>query len=139
MTVLLCGSVTLAHGRPLVPAVPDIGRAMLHGGVFIVVGTLLFNRASRRIPAVAMTVLAQTETVCVPLWIFLVLAERPALSSIFGGAIILTAVIGKAVLDARPPRRNGYVRGPVGAQPVGATSLSPSHPEESSCPAPAPT
>ena len=139
MTVLLCATVTLAHGRPLVPAVPDIGRAILHGGVFIVVGTLLFNRASRRIPAVAMTVLAQTETVCVPLWIFLVLAERPALTSIVGGAIILTAVIGKAVLDSRPPRRNGYLQGPVGAQPVGATSRSPSHHEESSCPAPAPT
>ena len=103
MAIVLCGAVTLVNGRSLVPPVQDIGRAMLHGGVFIVVGTLLFNDASRHIPAVAMTVLAQTETVFVPLWIFLVLGERPATTSLVGGAIIFTAVVGKAVFDARPP------------------------------------
>ena len=103
MAIVLCGAVTLVNGRSLVPPVQDIGRAMLHGGVFIVVGTLLFNDASRHIPAVAMTVFAQTETVFVPLWIFLVLGERPATTSLVGGAIIFTAVVGKAVFDARPP------------------------------------
>lgn len=102
MAIALCGTVTLIGGRSLFPPLQDIGRAMLHGGVFIVLGTLLFNDASRHIPAVAMTVFAQTETVFVPLWIFLVLGERPAATSLVGGAIILGAVIGKAVLDARP-------------------------------------
>ena len=102
MAIVLCGTVTLIGGRSLFPPLQDIGRAMLHGGVFIVLGTLLFNDASRHIPAVAMTVFAQTETVFVPLWIFLVLGERPAATSLVGGAIILGAVIGKAVLDARP-------------------------------------
>ncbi len=102
MAIVLCGAVTLIGGRSLFPPLQDIGRAMLHGGVFIVLGTTLFNHASRHIPAVAMTVFAQTETVFVPLWIFLVLGERPAATSLVGGAIILGAVIGKAVLDARP-------------------------------------
>ena len=105
MAIVLCSAVTLVNGRSLVPPMQDIGRAMLHGGVFIVAGTLLFNDASKHIPAVAMTVFAQTETVFVPLWIFLVLGERPATTSLVGGAIILTAVVGKAVFDARPPMR----------------------------------
>jgi DME family drug/metabolite transporter len=102
LAIVLCGGVTLANGRSLFPPLQDIARAMLHGGVFIVVGTLLFNDASKHIPAVAMTVLAQTETVFVPIWIFLALGERPASTSLIGGGIILAAVVGKAVLDARP-------------------------------------
>ena len=105
MAIVLCSAVTLVNGRSPVPPMQDIGRAMLHGGVFIVVGTLLFNDASKHIPAVAMTVFAQTETVFVPLWIFLVLGERPATTSLVGGAIILTAVVGKAVFDAQPAMR----------------------------------
>ena len=105
MAIVLCSAVTLVNGRGLVPPVQDIGRALLHGGVFIVVGTLLFNDASKHIPAVAMTVFAQTETVFVPLWIFLVIGERPAATSLVGGAVILTAVVGKAVFDARPVMR----------------------------------
>ena len=37
----------------------------------------------------------------VPVWIFLWFAERPKNSTLIGGAIILAAVVGKALLDAR--------------------------------------
>ena len=80
---------------------------MLHGGVFIVVGTLLFNVASRQIPAVAMSVFAQTEMLFVPIWALIVLSERPRPTSLIGGTIIFAAVIGKAVLDPRPVRASG--------------------------------
>ena len=49
-----------------------------------------------------MTILAQSEMAFAPFWIFLFLGESPSGWSLLGGAIILTAVIGKAVLDARP-------------------------------------
>ena len=75
---------------------------MLHGGVLIVIGTILFNIASRSVPAVAMTIFAQSETVFVPIWIFLWFSERPKPATLVGGAIILTAVLGKAILDGRP-------------------------------------
>ena len=51
-----------------------------------------------------MTVFAQTEMVLVPIWAFLVLAERPATSTLIGGSLILAAVVGKASLDAREQR-----------------------------------
>jgi drug/metabolite transporter (DMT)-like permease len=39
--------------------------------------------------------------VLVPIWAFLVLAERPTPQTVLGGTIILGAVIGKAILDGR--------------------------------------
>jgi drug/metabolite transporter (DMT)-like permease len=105
MMIALCGAVTVANGNALVPPLKDTACALFHGGVLIVVGTLLFNVASRAVPAVAMTIFAQSETVFVPVWIFLWLGERPSPAALLGGAIILAAVLGKAVLDARPDDR----------------------------------
>jgi drug/metabolite transporter (DMT)-like permease len=99
--ILICATVTIVNGKTLVPPATDIALAVLHGGLFIVAGTLLYNGASRSVPAGAMTVFAQTEMVLVPVWAFLVLAERPAPTTLLGGAIILLAVVGKAVLDSR--------------------------------------
>ena len=76
MMIVLCTAITAINGKTLVPPAGDIGLATLHGGVFIVVGTLLFNYGSRHIPAVAMAVFAQTEMLFVPIWGFLVLSER---------------------------------------------------------------
>ncbi|MEA3184533.1 MAG: hypothetical protein QOJ74_1010, partial [Ilumatobacteraceae bacterium] len=56
MMIVLCSVITLAHGKTLFPPAKDIGLAVLHGAVFIVVGTTLFNRGSKQVPAVPMTV-----------------------------------------------------------------------------------
>ena len=104
MMIVLCGAITLAGGRPLVPPAPDVALAVIHGGVFIVVGTTLFNVASPQVPAVAMAVFAQTEMLFVPIWALLVLDERPGAATLAGGAIIFVAVIGKALVDARSMR-----------------------------------
>lgn len=102
--ILICGVVTVANGRALVPPTYDVSLALLHGGLFIVGGTLLYNSASRTVPAAAMTVFAQTEMVLVPIWAFIVLAERPATTTLIGGTIIMSAVVGKALFDAREQR-----------------------------------
>lgn len=104
LMIVICAAVTLADGKTLVPPLADIGYALFHGGVLIVLGTLLFNVASRDVPAAAMTVFAQTEMVLVPVWAFLVLSERPRATTLLGGAIIFAAIITKAVLDARTGR-----------------------------------
>lgn len=101
MMIAICGAVTVVKGETLAPPARDIAYAMVHGGVFIVVGTILFNVASRQIPAVAMAVFAQTEMLFVPIWALLVLSERPQAMSLVGGTIIAAAIVGKAVLDAR--------------------------------------
>ncbi len=99
--IALCCVVTLINGKTLLPPAGDALLAMLHGGVFIVVGTLLFNLASKSVPAVGMAVFSQSENVFVPLWIFLWFNERPKPATLLGGAVIMSAVLTKAVLDAR--------------------------------------
>ena len=101
MMIVLCGVATLIQGHTLTPPRADIGYALFHGGVLIVIGTLIFNVGSRTVPAVAMTILAQSEMAFVPFWIFLWFGEAPTAWALVGGAIILTAIIGKSVLDAR--------------------------------------
>jgi DME family drug/metabolite transporter len=104
MMILICGLVTVINGKSLVPGARDIVLAIVHGAVFIVLGTTLFNIGSRSVPAVPMTIFAQTETVFVPIFIFLWFGRSPKPLTLLGGAIIISAVIGKAVLDARPAR-----------------------------------
>ena len=102
MMIVLCSGITFAQGKTLFPPAKDMALALGHGAVFIVVGTMLFNHGSKRVPAVPMTVFAQTEMVFVPLWAFLVLGEAPKAATVFGGAIIFAAVVGKAILDTSP-------------------------------------
>jgi drug/metabolite transporter, DME family len=98
----LCAVVTIVNGESLVPPTKSLGYALAHGAVLIVVGTLAYNAASSRVPAVAMTVFAQTETVFAPFWVFLVLNERPKTQTLIGAALILGAIVAKAVVDAAP-------------------------------------
>jgi drug/metabolite transporter (DMT)-like permease len=101
MMIALCSVITAFTGEPFAPPAGDIAYALVHGGVIIVLGTVMFNVASRQIPAVAMAVFAQSEMLFVPVWAFIVLSERPSLLSIAGGVIIATAIVGKALLDGR--------------------------------------
>ena len=105
LMIVICGVVTFSNGDTFVPPAPDIALAVAHGAVFIVGGTLIFNRASRKIPAAQMTVFAQTELVLVPVWAFLLLSERPSASTLIGGTLIVLAVVGMALLDVRDQAR----------------------------------
>ena len=53
LMIVICSIVTFADGDTFVPPAPDIALALVHGAVFIVGGTLIFNSASRSIPAAA--------------------------------------------------------------------------------------
>ncbi len=101
MAIPIVAAVCLAQGNSFLPPATDIALALVHGGGIIVVGMLTFNAATRHLPAVASIVFAQTETVFVPVWIYLWFAERPKNTTLIGGAIILGAVVGKALIDAQ--------------------------------------
>lgn len=112
MMIVVCATITLVKGNTLLPEATDIVLALVHGAVVIVVGTLMFNTATKQVPAVPMTVFAQTEMVFVPVWAFVVLDDRPAALTILGGCIIFSAVIGKALYDAAGGRRADYTVAP---------------------------
>ena len=104
--------MTLGEGKSLVPPIGDISLALLHGAVFIVIGTIMFNWAAKHVPAVPMTIFAQTEMVFVPIWGAIVLGLHPKPLTLLGGAIIFAAIVGKAIYDASGGRPNDFTTAP---------------------------
>jgi drug/metabolite transporter (DMT)-like permease len=73
-------------------------------GLFQVgVAAILFSAAIKRITAVSANLIAVIEPVFNPLWVFLALGERPGITAIAGGALIIAAVAGASIISARRP------------------------------------
>lgn len=107
LTALVSLAVLSARDLPLAASLRDIILALLHGGVLLAAGLVLFARGSRVLPGVTLVMLAQAETVAAPVWTYLVFNETATLSVIAGGALILTAV----VMQAWDSARNKWTRG----------------------------
>lgn len=107
LTALVSLAVLWALGLPLAASLRDVLLALLHGGVLLAAGLVLFARGSRVVPGVTLVMLAQAETVAAPVWTYLVFDETATLSVIAGGALILTAV----VMQAWDSARNKWTRG----------------------------
>lgn len=105
LMVVVCSVVLLSKGQSLVPDVADIALAVLHGGVFIVIGTSLFNLASKHLTAAAAALCAQSEMMFAPLWDLLFLGGVVDAQTYTGGAIILASVVFRTVADSRLARR----------------------------------
>ena len=53
------------------------------------------------------SLISMLETVLGPLWVWLVLNERPGAASLTGGALILAALLANTLVDLVTPRRAG--------------------------------
>jgi drug/metabolite transporter, DME family len=104
---LMIAAVSLAvvwlEGASLVVPRGEALWAMLHGGVFIGGGMLLFNLAARTIRAGQLTLLAQTETILGPVWVYILFGEEPRAATVLGGAVILLGVMLSAWASGRTP------------------------------------
>ncbi|MFZ0852034.1 MAG: hypothetical protein WAO08_22870, partial [Hyphomicrobiaceae bacterium] len=94
-------------GLPLAPNPHDAVLGLLHGGVFLAIGLVLFARGSRVVPGVTLVMLAQAETVAAPIWTYLFFAETTSLAVIIGGVLILLGVLLQASDPARRTPRPG--------------------------------
>ena len=112
---LLCVLICAPWG---VAALSSIGRhdllsvvylGVIQLGVSYVLFTLGMARGVRSVDA---GIICYIEPVLNPVWVFLVLAERPSRWALMGGAIIITAVIIHMLLDARfkrlPPLESAH-------------------------------
>jgi drug/metabolite transporter, DME family len=68
-------------------------------------GFLLFMAGARLIPAAQSALVGMLETVLGPLWVWLVLDERPGVATLVGGALILAALLANTLLELATPRR----------------------------------
>ena len=81
----------------------DLALCVVMGVVQIGIGMTLFTIGSRHVPATELTLLALTEVVLAPLWVWLALDEVPTALTLVGGTIVLAAIIGQAL--SRPRRK----------------------------------
>jgi drug/metabolite transporter, DME family len=103
LTILTCGALMLATGSSFATPMNQNAAALVHGIVLIGGGMFLLNRAARFVGAGRLLLLAQTETILGPVWVLLVFAEVPRLSTIIGGAVLLAGVVLSAFARSETP------------------------------------
>ena len=79
----------------------DLGLALLLGTAQVGAGFLLITLGTRYVPAGEVALLAQSEIVLAPIWVWVFVDEVPSDPTLLGGAIVLTAVFGLAVIQLR--------------------------------------
>jgi drug/metabolite transporter (DMT)-like permease len=81
---------------------PGAAGAILFLGVFQVgIASLFFAYGLKRLPALHAMLIATLEPILNPLWVFLLIGERPSLNAIAGGLIIVASVTFCSIVSAR--------------------------------------
>jgi drug/metabolite transporter (DMT)-like permease len=104
----LATTFTFLLALPMAAPLDTTGRDLLLLAFFGIgqfgAGFLLFMAGARLIPAAQTSLIGMLETVLGPMWVWLVLDERPDAASLTGGALILAALAVNTALDLARPR-----------------------------------
>jgi drug/metabolite transporter (DMT)-like permease len=92
----------LAGGGARAPPPLEALSGFSAGFLLMGLGFALFLRGAPKAPAVGQTMLAQTETIFGPVWVWLFFGETPAATILLGDAVILAAVAAMALGGRRP-------------------------------------
>jgi drug/metabolite transporter (DMT)-like permease len=116
LATALTALVALPFAEPLATGSRDLALLVFFGIGQFSGGFLLFMVGARLIPAAESALLGMLETVLGPLWVWLVLNERPSAGTLFGGGLILAALLANTLLDlvATTRRRRAIARGIAG-------------------------
>jgi drug/metabolite transporter (DMT)-like permease len=105
LATTLTALVALPLAEPLATAPRDLALLAFFGIGQFGAGFLLFMAGARLIPAAESALIGMLEIVLGPLWVWLVLSERPGAASLAGGVVILAAVLAPSVVRLVTPRR----------------------------------
>lgn len=92
-------------GLPVTLSVHDGAISMCMGVFQVGAGLILYTLGSRSLPAAELALLSLAEVLLGPLWVWLFLGETASLNTLIGGAVLLAAIAGNAMLGKRrkPP------------------------------------
>jgi drug/metabolite transporter (DMT)-like permease len=90
MLVVAAAPFALAGGVHM--GASDVLWLVLFGAGQIGVGVILLTIGARLIPAAQVALISLLEVVLGPLWVWLAVGERPSLTTVIGGAIVVAAV-----------------------------------------------
>jgi drug/metabolite transporter (DMT)-like permease len=105
LSTALTGLIALPLADPFAISARDFALLAFFGVGQFGAGFLLFMTGARLIPAAESSLIGMLETVLGPLWVWLILNERPATATLIGGTLILAALLTNTVVDLITPRR----------------------------------
>ena len=105
-SALAAAGVAFSEGATLAPPLLEGLCAFAAGFVLMGLGFALFLRGAPSVPAVGQTLLAQTETIFGPVWVWLAFGEMPAATTLAGGTVVFAAVVAMALSGAAAPAPN---------------------------------
>jgi drug/metabolite transporter (DMT)-like permease len=111
LATLLTFLLALPMADPLGTAPRDLALLAFFGIGQFGVGFLLFMAGARLLPASQTSLIGMLETVLGPLWVWLILDERPGPASLAGGALILAALAANTVVELVTVPRAGATLG----------------------------
>lgn len=108
-TILIAGVIAAVPAFLLAPTLSasssDIALLALMGCVQLGLGCLLMTLAVPHLRAAEMGLLALTETILAPLWVWLGVGEVPAGAALAGGALIIAALVANGWVSLREDSR----------------------------------
>jgi len=82
----------------------DLVLSIYLGGVVLAIGLALFTAGSRYLTSAELPLVAMTEPVLAPVWVWLVLGETVGVTTFVGGAIVLSSVLVQGFFGSRRNR-----------------------------------
>ena len=100
-TVLGGGFAGFMSGWALAITGHDIALLFLWGALISGMVHAVFTWGSRYVPGAELTLLVLIEFILSPLWVWLVIDERPSLATLIGGTLVMAAVASRAIASFR--------------------------------------
>ncbi|MEM7172412.1 MAG: DMT family transporter [Pseudomonadota bacterium] len=94
---LIAGGAATIMAPTLIIPNQDLILSLLLGSVQLAFGFMCITYGARYVPAAQVALLALTETVLAPTWVWLFLGETPSTVSLTGGIVVLIAVLAQGL------------------------------------------
>lgn len=106
---MLAHAITFAVSLPFMfragmPTPVSLGALTLLGVFQIGLPSILYSRGIKGVSAISSALITMIEPVMNPVWVFLLVGEKPTPGALAGGAIILATVTARTVLKVRKKR-----------------------------------
>ncbi len=101
---LLTAVMILPLASPLAVSQADMGYLLIMGLYMLPIGTALMFLGPRYIPAPEVGLLLLLESILGPVWVWLALGEEPGVSTLLGGAIVISTLAVNTIWALKYPR-----------------------------------
>jgi drug/metabolite transporter (DMT)-like permease len=98
LSAFLCAVIVAPVSHPLAATAHDFRYLALFGTMQFGLGLLLLTLGTRLVSATRSALIGSLETPLAPAWVWLAVGEIPALATVVGGLIVLTAILADILL-----------------------------------------